>query len=211
MVAAQTQRTPEFLVGLSDPGFVDRYTASRLGATTHISAADADGWACAVTCTNGEGCGEVVPGTGIHLNNMMGEQDLSPFGFFTHPPGRRLPSMMAPTMVLGMGEAPPRLALGSAGSNRIRSAILQVVMGVLDRGLEIQDAIDAPRVHVEGDVAYVEPGLDTAGLESDQRTIVRFSARNLFFGGAQAVQRDPRTGKLSGGGDPRRGGAVAEA
>jgi gamma-glutamyltranspeptidase / glutathione hydrolase len=211
MAAAQAERTPEFLAGLSDPGFLERFTASRLGATTHISAADADGWACAVTCTNGEGCGEVVPGTGIHLNNMMGEQDLSPFGFHAHPPGRRLPSMMAPTMVLGSGLGDPRLVLGSAGSNRIRSAILQVVIGVLDHGLDIQDAIDAPRVHFEEDVAYVEPGLDTAELEAEGRTLVRFSARNLFFGGAQAVQRDPRTGALSGGGDPRRGGAVAEA
>ncbi|HTE61607.1 MAG TPA: gamma-glutamyltransferase [Solirubrobacteraceae bacterium] len=211
MEAAQAERTPDFLVGLHDPGFLERFTASRLGATTHISVADADGWACAVTCTNGEGCGEVVPGTGIHLNNMMGEQDLSPFGFFSHPPGRRLPSMMAPTMVLGAGVDPPRLVLGSAGSNRIRSAILQVVIGVLDQGLGVQDAIDAPRVHFEDEIAYVEPGLDTAGLESDQRTLVRFSSRNLFFGGAQAVQRDLRTGKLSGGGDPRRGGAVAEA
>jgi gamma-glutamyltranspeptidase/glutathione hydrolase len=209
MEAAQAERTPEFLAGLPDPGFRDRFAASRLGATTHISVADADGWACAVTCTNGEGCGEVVPGTGIHLNNMMGEQDLSPFGFHAHPPGRRLPSMMAPTMVLDADG--PRLVLGSAGSNRIRSVILQVVIGVLDRGLTVQEAIDAPRAHFEDGVAYVEPGLDTAGLEADNRTLVRFSARNLFFGGAQAVQRDPRTGMLSGGGDPRRGGAVAVA
>ena len=74
--------------------------ASRLGSTTHVSVLDADGWACAVTTTNGEGSGIVVPGTGIHVNNMMGEQDLSPAGWFTHPPGRRLPSMMAPTVVL---------------------------------------------------------------------------------------------------------------
>jgi gamma-glutamyltranspeptidase/glutathione hydrolase len=209
MEAAQAERTPEFLAGLSEPGFLDLFAASRLGATTHISVADGDGWACAVTCTNGEGCGEVVPGTGIHLNNMMGEQDLSPFGFHTHPPGRRLPSMMAPTMVLG--PAHPRLVLGSAGSNRIRSVILQVVIGVLDRGLSVQEAIDAPRVHFEDDMAYVEPGVDTSGLEAEDRTIVRFSARNLFFGGAQAVERDPRTGELSGAGDPRRGGAVATA
>jgi gamma-glutamyltranspeptidase/glutathione hydrolase len=209
MEAAQAERTPEFLAGLPEPGFLERFTASRLGATTHISTADAEGWACAVTCTNGEGCGEVVPGTGIHLNNMMGEQDLSPFGFHAHPPGRRLPSMMAPTMVLADGR--PRLVLGSAGSNRIRSVILQIVIAVLDHGLGVQAAIDAPRVHFEDGVAYIEPGVDIAGLESDQRTLVRFSSRNLFFGGAQAVQRDLRTGELSGGGDPRRGGAVAVA
>jgi gamma-glutamyltranspeptidase/glutathione hydrolase len=209
MESAQAERTQEFLAGLPDPGFLERFSASRLGATTHISAVDADGWACSVTCTNGEGCGEVVPGTGIHLNNMMGEQDLSPFGFHAHPPGRRLPSMMAPTMVLAEGG--PRLVLGSAGSNRIRSAILQVVIGVLDRGLDVQAAIDAPRVHFEEGVVYAEPGVDTAALETEQRTVVQFAARNLFFGGAQAVLRDAATGALTGGCDPRRGGAVAVA
>ena len=207
MEAAQAERTPEFLAGLPEPGFLQRFTASRLGATTHISVVDDEGWACAVTCTNGEGCGEVVPGTGIHLNNMMGEQDLSPFGFHAHPPGRRLPSMMAPTIVLG--DDGPRLVLGSAGSNRIRSAILQVILGVVDHGRPVQAAIDAPRIHVEDDIVYVEPGLDTAALEAQERTLVRFSERNLFFGGAQAVER--RGGELSGGGDPRRGGAVAIA
>jgi gamma-glutamyltranspeptidase/glutathione hydrolase len=191
MEEAQAQRTPEFL--------------TRLGSTTHISAMDGDGWACAVTCTNGEGCGEVVPGTGVHLNNMMGEEDLSPYGFFTYPPGRRLPSMMAPTMVVG--KEGPGLALGSAGSNRIRSAILQVVVGVLDRGLDVQAAIDAPRVHVEDGLTYLEPGVDETGLE--HRSLVRFHAPNLFFGGAQAVER---TGdELRGGCDFRRGGAVATA
>jgi gamma-glutamyltranspeptidase/glutathione hydrolase len=209
MEDAQAARTQEFLAGLPDPGFLERFNASRLGATTHISAVDVDGWACAVTCTNGEGCGEVVPGTGIHLNNMMGEQDLSPFGFHAHPPGRRLPSMMAPTMVLGHGG--PRLVLGSAGSNRIRSAILQVVIGVLDHGLDVQAAIDAPRVHFEDGVVYVEPGVETSELEAEQRTLARFSERNLFFGGAQAVLRDPEGGGLAGGCDPRRGGAVAVA
>jgi gamma-glutamyltranspeptidase/glutathione hydrolase len=82
---------------------------------------------------------------------------------------------------------------------------------VLDHGLDVQAAIDAPRVHVEDGVAYVEPGLDTGALEEEHRTIVRFAARNLFFGGAQAVQRDLGTGSLTGGGDPRRGGAVAIA
>jgi gamma-glutamyltranspeptidase/glutathione hydrolase len=209
MESAQAERTPEFLAGLPDPGFLERFSASRLGATTHISAVDADGWACAATCTNGEGCGEIVPGTGIHLNNMMGEQDLSPFGYHSHPPGRRLPSMMAPTMVLA--DATPRLVLGSAGSNRIRSAILQVVVGVLDHGLDAQAAIDAPRMHFEDGVLYAEPGVDTAELEAQGRTLVRFTDRNLFFGGAQAVLRDPATGALEGGCDPRRGGAVASA
>ena len=100
----------------------------------------------------------IVPGTGIHLNNMMGEEDLSPLGFFTHPPGRRLPSMMAPTVVARDGEV--MLALGSAGSNRIRSAILQVILGVIDRGLDLRAAVEAPRVHWEDGVVYAEPGAE---------------------------------------------------
>ena len=117
--------------------------------------------------------------------------------------------MMAPTMVLRDGI--PRLVHGSAGSNRIRSAILQVVIGVLDHGLGVQAAIDAPRVHFEDGTVYVEPGVETAALEAEERTLVRFATRNLFFGGAQAVLRDPVAGTLTGGCDPRRGGAVVIA
>jgi gamma-glutamyltranspeptidase/glutathione hydrolase len=166
---------------------------------------DRDGWACSVTCSNGEGSGIVVPGTGVHLNNMLGEQDLNPLGFHRHPPGRRLPSMMAPTMVLRDGV--PELALGSAGSNRIRSAILQTIIRVVDEGLRAGDAVRAPRVHFEDEVVYAEPGIDVDSLEAAGRAIGRFRDLNLFFGGAQAVERD-REGRFWGGGDPRRGGAA---
>ncbi|HWK25269.1 MAG TPA: gamma-glutamyltransferase [Solirubrobacter sp.] len=199
MEAAQAERTPAFLEALGEPGYVPSF----LGSTTHVSVLDADGWACAVTTTNGEGSGIAVPGTGIHLNNMMGEEDLSPAGWFTHPPGRRLPSMMAPTVVLRGGA--PELVLGSAGSNRIRSAILQVIVNAIDRGLDAQAAVDAPRLHVEDGLIYAEPGVDAAPLAD--RTVAWFRERNLFFGGCQAVER--ARGALSGGGDPRRGGAVA--
>jgi gamma-glutamyltranspeptidase/glutathione hydrolase len=193
MRAAERERTPEFL--------------SRLGSTTHISVMDADGGACAVTCSNGEGSGLVVPGTGVHLNNMMGEEDLSPLGFFAHPPGRRLPSMMAPTVVLAGGR--PQLVLGSAGSSRIRSALLQVIVNAIDRGMDAGAAVRAPRLHAETGTVYAEPGVDLDELERGGEVVSRFRALNLFFGGCQAVERDPETGALSGGGDPRRGGAVA--
>ncbi len=206
MERAQEERTPAFLEGLDAPGFLERFMASRLGSTTHISVLDDDGGACAVTCTNGEGSGLVVPGTGVHVNNIMGEQDLSPLGFFTHPPGRRLPSMMAPTIVLADGA--PELVLGSAGSNRIRSALLQVILNVIDHGMDAAAAVEAPRLHFEDGIVYVEPGIDTSVLEASGRTIARFRDRNLFFGGCQAVERAAGSGELSGGGDPRRGGAV---
>jgi gamma-glutamyltranspeptidase/glutathione hydrolase len=209
MARAQSARTPEFDTGLVEDGFLERFLAAQLGSTTHISVLDADGHACAVTCTNGEGSGLVVPGTGIHLNNVMGEEDLNPGGFFRAPPGRRMPSMMAPTAVLGDDDA-IELILGSAGSNRIRSAILQVITGVIDHGLDARAAVEAPRLHLEGTTVYAEPGLDLSSLPP-RYTAAPFRSRNLFFGGTQAVERDPATGALSGAGDPRRGGAAAHA
>jgi len=205
MERIQAERTPEFLAGLEDPGFAERFLRGPLGSTTHIAVLDREGWACSVTCSNGSCSGVVVPGTGVHLNNMLGEQDLNPLGFHRHPPGRRLPSMMAPTAVLRDGLA--ELVLGSAGSNRIRSAILQTVIRVIDEGLRAGDAVEAPRLHFEDGVVYVEPGIGTTGLEHAGRTISRFRRRNLFFGGVQAAERDAH-GAFWGGGDPRRGGAA---
>lgn len=203
MAAAQGERTAAFVEGLSQEGFLEEFLARHLGSTTHIAVIDGDGCACSVTCTNGEGSGVVVPGTGIHLNNVMGEEDLNPLGWHLHPAGRRMPSMMAPTVVMRGGEV--ELALGSAGSNRIRSALLQTIVGVVDRGLSAAEAVRAPRVHFEDGVVFAEPGIDLSGLQGDER-IVRFAALNLFFGGVQAVLR--RGGALSGAGDPRRGGVA---
>ena len=208
MERTQRERTPEFLEGLADPDFARSFlagTAGRLGSTTHISVLDRDGWACSVTCSNGSASGVVVPGTGVHLNNMLGEADLNPLGFHRHPPGRRMPSMMSPTVVLRGGQ--PELAVGSAGSNRIRSAVLQTIVRSIDDGLRAADAVQAPRVHWEDDVVYAEPGIDVSPLQAEGWTVSPFRERNLFFGGAQAAARDAR-GEFSGGGDPRRGGAA---
>ncbi len=252
MEAAQAERTPEFVEGLAEEGFLERFlaerlgvagaagpgrssgrtdhpdphgqagggthglagegtrdqagggTSSHLGATTHISVLDGAGRACSVTCTNGEGSGVVVPGTGIHVNNIMGEQDLNPLGFHLHPAGRRMPSMMAPSIVRRGGEV--ELVLGSAGSNRIRSALLQTIVGVVDHGLRAPEAVRAPRVHFEEGVVYAEPGVDVRTLAREDRRVVSFHELNLYFGGVQAVQR--RDGALLGTGDPRRGGVA---
>jgi gamma-glutamyltranspeptidase / glutathione hydrolase len=207
MERTQAERTPEFLEGLDDPDFVRRFLArwSPLGSTTHVAVLDREGGACSVTCSNGSCSGVVVPGTGVHLNNMLGEQDLNPLGFHRHPPGRRMPSMMSPTAVLRQGTA--ELVLGSAGSNRIRSAILQTIIRVIDDGLPAGDAVRAPRLHFEDGIVYAEPGVDTEPLERAGCAIGRFRELNLFFGGVQAAARDEQ-GRFSGGGDPRRGGAA---
>jgi gamma-glutamyltranspeptidase/glutathione hydrolase len=212
-------RDEEFLEGLATEGFLERFLAkqaldsvatevrSRLGNTTHISVMDAEGACASVTCSNGSCSGVVVPGTGMHLNNMLGEQDLNPLGYHQHEPGTRVPSMMSPTVALRDGR--PEVALGSAGSNRIRSAILQTVLAVVDDGLPAEEAVRRPRLHVEDDVVEAEPGVDPNvldRLEANGWTVRRWSEQNLFFGGVQAVARSD--GHLSGGGDPRRGGVA---
>jgi gamma-glutamyltranspeptidase/glutathione hydrolase len=198
--------------GFLDPIGLDLAAADLLGSTTHISVMDADGACAAVTCSNGSGSGVLVPGTGVILNNMLGEEDLNPGGFHRIAPGRRVPSMMAPTAVLRDGEIV--LAVGSAGSNRIRSAILQTVVRTVEQGYPVAAAVEAPRLHFEAGLVQAEPGIDEEALrriEARGVAVARRPAINLFFGGVQAVARDPRSGELSGGGDPRRGGAVAYA
>jgi gamma-glutamyltranspeptidase / glutathione hydrolase len=195
-----------------DPAGLDLAAGDLLGSTTHISALDGDGACASVTCSNGSGSGVLVPGTGVILNNMLGEEDLNPLGFHRIAPGRRVPSMMAPTVVLRDGEV--ELGVGSAGSNRIRSAILQTVVRAVEQEMPVAAAVEAPRLHFEAGLLQAEPGIEEAGLarlEAGGIAVARRPQINLFFGGVQAVARDRGTGALSGGGDPRRGGAVARA
>jgi gamma-glutamyltranspeptidase/glutathione hydrolase len=169
-------------------------------------------YGASVTCSNGTGSGMLVPGTGVHVNNMLGEEDLNPLGFHVLDPGSRMTSMMAPAVYLRDGEL--EAALGSGGSNRIRSAVLQVILRLVADGMPAQEAVEAGRVHFEEGVVQAEPDVDTDALkrlEARGVPVVRWRRRNLFFGGAQTVARDPATGELRGGGDPRRGGAVALA
>ncbi|HZO05128.1 MAG TPA: gamma-glutamyltransferase, partial [Solirubrobacterales bacterium] len=221
LAAANDRRSLEFAEALYEEGMeasfldaagLDLAAADLLGSTTHVSVLDDAGTCASVTCSNGSGSGVLVPGTGVILNNMMGEEDLHPLGFHRIAPGRRVSSMMAPTVVLRDGEIV--LGVGSAGSNRIRSAILQTVVGVVEQQLTAEAAVRAPRLHFEAGAVQAEPGLDEAALariEARGTPVFRWPAINLFFGGVQAVAREPGSGALSGGGDPRRGGAVASA
>ena len=177
-----------------------------VGGTTHVSAIDADGNAASVSTSTGSGSGVIVPGTGIYLNNMLGEFDL--VGGRTVPAGRRLTSMMAPSIVLDP-RGSPRLVLGSAGSARLRGAITQIARNVVQHGLDVEEAITAPRVHLDGTHLHCEGGHDDAALAQVERLgydVVRWRRRNLFFGGAAAVEIRA-DGSLAAAGDPRRGGA----
>ena len=221
MGAANSARGEEFAealygegleAALLDPGGLDLKAGDLLGSTTHISVLDGDGLCASVTCSNGSGSGVLVPGTGVILNNMLGEEDLNPLGFHAIAPGRRVPSMMAPTIVQRDGEI--ELGLGSAGSNRIRSAIVQTVVRAVEQRMGADEAVRAPRLHFEQGIVQAEPGIDEralARIEARGVNVLRRPLANLFFGGVQAVARDSSSGELSGGGDPRRGGSVAVA
>ena len=173
--------------------------------TTHISVVDERGNAASLTASIGSGSGVIVPGTGIHMNNMLGEYDLNPPGSRARP-GARLTSMMAPSLALDQER--PRLVVGSAGSIRLRGAIMQIVVNVLHHGIPVEEAIAAPRVHVDNGHVHCEGGCDPAELdrlESLGYELVRWRRQNLYFGGVSAVERQ-EDGSLAAAGDPRRGG-----
>ena len=172
--------------------------------TTHVSAVDSDGNAASLSSSTGSGSGVIVPGAAVHLNNMLGEYDL--VGSGGARPGRRLTSMMAPTVVIGA--AGPRLVLGSAGSIRLRGAIMQVIVNVLSHAQGVAEAIDRPRVHLDDPHLHCEGGFEPAELDRVERlgyALVRWRRRNLFFGGTNAVEVLP-AGTVAAAGDARRGG-----
>lgn len=196
---------------LLDPALIRRYRDEIRGraytgrGTTQITVMDAAGNVASLTVSNGEGSGYVAPGTGIVMNNMLGEEDLNPYGFHFWPPAHRMTSMMAPTILRRKnGDV---IATGSGGSNRIRSAILQVLVNLIDRGMSLEDAVNAPRVHLEADLLSLEGGFEPEllkGLLESYPNQRIWQERNMFFGGAHSCSRSGR--ELAGAGDPRRGG-----
>ncbi len=174
------------------------------GGTTHVSVRDVDGNVATMTSSNGEGSGWVVPGTGIVANNMLGEDDLFPAGFHTSPPGERVASMMAPSVVVDADGA-VRLVVGSGGSKRIRTALLQVIAAVVDQGRDLAEAVEAPRLHWDGAVVHAEPGWSPEALAAVEArwAVVRWTDRDLYFGGVHAVAPGAAAG------DPRRGGSIS--
>ncbi|NPA95673.1 MAG: gamma-glutamyltransferase [Thermodesulfobacteria bacterium] len=172
--------------------------------TTHVSVCDSQGNLASMTTSNGEGSGYYVPGTGIMLNNMMGEDDLHPEGFHSAPPGTRVASMMSPSILMEKGKV--RLVLGSGGSKRIRSAITQVITNTCFLGLGLRDAVRNPRIHLEDNILQVEPGYPDETIDKLKRQfeLNLWNQIDVYFGGVHAI--DPFGHDAQG--DPRRGGAA---
>jgi gamma-glutamyltranspeptidase / glutathione hydrolase len=183
---------------------------NKWGSTTHLSVMDAEGNAASVTSSNGEGSSHIIPGTGIMTNNMLGEADLHPTGFHRWQNDVRISSMMAPTMVLKQKQ--PEIVLGSGGSNRIRTAILQVISNIIDFDMSVDDAVNSSRMHWENDVLSLEPGFHHSDFEKTSfpftGELVFWEKHNMFFGGVHTVMQHP-DGTIDGAGDRRRNGSVA--
>ena len=196
---------------LLDPELLEHYRAEVLGralasrGTTHISIIDADGNLASVTTSNGEGSGTLIPGTGIVLNNMLGEEDLNPAGFQTWASGQRMTSMMMPSALFWPDGT--QVATGSGGSNRIRSALLQVIAQLVFFQASPEQAVRAPRIHWEQGLLSIEGGFELGRLGALLEAYPRhqiWQQPNMFFGGAHTVRNGPRG--ADGCGDARRAG-----
>ena len=183
---------------------------NKWGSTTHISVIDSEGNAASVTTSHGEGSSYVIPGTGIMVNNMLGEADLSPHGFHNWQENTRISSMMAPTIVLKNDR--PEIVLGSGGSNRIRTAILQVISNIIDFKMNVDVAVNSPRVHWENNIFNIEPGFSEEEIKQivlpSTNQLVLWNQKNMFFGGIHTVMENSE-GLIEGAGDRRRGGVTA--
>ena len=190
-------------------------------STLHVSVVDAEGAACSVTASSGYGSGVIAPGTGVWLNNCLGEHELNRTGVHGLPPGNRLPTNMAPTVARRADGAV--LAAGSPGADRITTSLLQVLAPLLaGRGVSrsrLQEAVDRPRLHVRldpaGDALVVDHEQDLPedcrvpldGLAAHTRW-QEHPASAMYFGSVTLAGRSP-SGTLAGAGDRRRSGVVA--
>jgi gamma-glutamyltranspeptidase/glutathione hydrolase len=189
---------------LTGPGPVELAHALRgpdsNGDTTNLTAVDRDGNAVVLTTSLGLGSGDWLPGLDLHLNSMLGESDLLVGDL---RPGERVASMMSPT--IGFDAEGLRIAIGAAGGTRLRSALVQVLSGILDDHLSARDAVDRPRLHPIGNLIHLEPGLPDrvqAALEGAGYTVRVWPALHHYFGGVSLVSRSGAAG------DPRRSGAA---
>jgi gamma-glutamyltranspeptidase/glutathione hydrolase len=202
--------------GVTSPGVLQQYLKNQTvleesterirlfsRGTTHVSVADNRGNCASMTCSNGEGSGYFAPGTGVMLNNMMGEDDLHPDGFHSSEPGERVFSMMSPSILLKEGHV--QLVIGSGGSKRIRTAVSQVLNQVVDFSRPLQQAVDAPRLYLDGDCLQLEPGFSEMAVTAvkSKLSVNLWPQKDVYFGGVHAVIPG-----VEGAADPRRGGSV---
>ncbi len=161
--------------------------------TTHMSVADSEGNLASLTLSNGEGNGHVVPGTGFMMNNFLGEEDINPQGFFAWDSHQRLRSMMSPTLII---HPERQYAMGTGGSNRIKSALFQVINHLVNGEKILKHAIESPRMHFENGHLDIEPGFAAEAHSAILKQCPinsEWHNHNLYFGGVNAVQAGATT------------------
>lgn len=203
---------PDVLTDLLHENTLKKYSeqlTNQIGNTTHISVADAQGNTASLTHSAGAGNCYFIPQTGIMLNNMLGEADLNPTGFHKWINNSRLSSMMSPTLLIdGNGD---QVALGSSGSSRIRSAMVQVISHLADFELPLQEAINLPRLHLENKRLNIEYGFNVDEIAklalSFECEKISWQQQNMYFGGVNAVSTNG-LGNFTGAADERRSGVA---
>ena len=192
----------ELLAQAGDSTLLSRWASA---STVHTSAVDENGVACAVTASSGYGSGEMPTGTGLWLNNCLGELELNRRGLDAGPPGARLPSNMAPSIARRKGRV---LAVGSPGADRITTALHQFLVNLLQMEMSLADAVAHPRVHVDtsgdSDRLMAEEGLDIPDVDLP---VIVMPGLNMYFGGIGATLVDSEHG-FEIASDPRREGGT---
>ena len=190
------------LAEVQSGNLVSRYASA---STVHTSAVDEHGLGCAITASSGYGSGEMPDGTGLWLNNCMGELELNRDGLDAGPVGARLPSNMAPS-VARSGNAV--LAVGSPGADRITTALHQFLINFVQMGMSLEDSVSQSRMHLEvrgpEPVLAIEPGLD---LPEVSIKINPYPEKGMYFGGVGVALHDPEHG-FGVAADPRREGGT---
>ncbi|MCF6299693.1 MAG: gamma-glutamyltransferase [Proteobacteria bacterium] len=173
--------------------------------TTHMSVSDQHGNLASLTLSNGEGNGCIVPKMGFMMNNFLGEEDINMGGFFNWKQPQRMKSMMSPTII----KAPhSSYALGSGGSNRIKTSMFQVMHQIINRSKTLKQAIETPRIHYENDQLDIEPGFSQSDVDVLTKQCSNYTLwqnANLYFGGINGVQTGTQ---ISASADFRRKGCA---
>ena len=199
--------SPDRLAGQIGEGHPAKFEHEQ---TTHFACADASGMVVSVTQTLGVpfGSGFAVPGTGLVLNNILKWTDLAEESPNRLTPGRKAGTMMSPTQVYRDGQF--LLSIGTPGSYGILQTTAQMLVNVLDFGMNVQEAIEAPRVRVYRDrLLDAEariPGGTLDGLRARRHQVNVIDEWSWIVGGGQGLMRDPESGALMAGADPRRDG-----
>lgn len=190
---------------------IQPYANKKWGSTTHFSILGDQGFAVALTSTNGEGSGCFVNGADIQLNNMLGESALLPGGYHSWTPNTRMSTMMSPTIVQRDDSSKELVSvLGTGGASRIPTVIFQALLNLLVYKIPVDKALTAPRLHFQGGKINIEDyqqlDLELGKLTEDCKL---WNELSMFFGGVNTIHLQGND--YAAFGDSRRDGVAIQS